>query len=239
MTQSRKSDDSPFLVSRSRRARRAPDANRERLYRVALRRIRNDGFDDTTVSAITRESDVAKGTFFNHFPTKEHLLARVLDEMMEKAFRIAGAGGPGPDAIAGAADALALEFAGDPPLARAIVPRLALLPPPPSTGDDGRQGPEASGSSSGTPGLGEAVPGPERLRRWIRDQLLASLRVAVPLEETDDQTLSVLLLAAFEVTVREWLHATNGEPPFPRKLLHGRIAYLLASAGFPRPSTPS
>jgi len=224
-------DDRPFLVSPARRARRAPSEIRERIYRVALRRIRAHGYDDTPVSGITRESDVAKGTFFNHFPTKEHLLARALDEMLDRVFRSATRDHVGSDAIARALDDLALELAGDSPLARALIPRTGLLPPP--TGSrSGNPGSEVEGDSREG---AETLPGLERLRRWIRDRLGESLHIAVPLEETDHQTLSVLILAAFEATLREWLSATGGEPPFPRRLLHGRVAYLLVSAGLPRP----
>jgi AcrR family transcriptional regulator len=219
------SPERPFLVSPKRRARRSPDQIRERIYRVALRRIRELEFDDTPVSGITREADVAKGTFFNHFPTKEHLLSRVLHEKMDRVFvRVIERIG-GTDAIAAALDDLALELAGDPPLARAIVPRLPTLPPP------------ATGSNATDE---ESPPeGSERLRRWIRDRLAESLQIAVPLEDVDDETLSVLLLATFEVTLRDWVSSAKGDPPFPRGLLHDRIAYLLVSAGFSRPPAPS
>jgi AcrR family transcriptional regulator len=221
------SGNRPFLVSAAQQGRPSPSQVRERLYQISLGAIRNQEFDSVPVSRITGESGVAKGTFFNYFPTKEHLLARVLDEMMDRAFQGEEGGPAGTDAIAAALDGLTGELADDPPLARAIIPRMAILPPPPRTMDadtDGSQ-PPPSGS--------------ERLRRWIRDRLAESLRISVPLEEADDQTLSVLLLATFEITLREWLATTHGEPPFPRRLLHGRIAYLLSSAGFPRPPQPT
>lgn len=202
---------------RTRRTRKSPDEIREILFGIALRRFRSAGFAATPVSAITREADVAKGTFFNHFPSKEHVLARALDEMMDRALGAAVRSATGPDAIAAGLDNLGLELAGDPHLARALVPRMALLP---------------------LPGISDVPEGPERLRRWIRDRLGESLRVAVPLEDTDEQTLSVLLLSVFEGTLREWVATTGGEPPFPRRLLHGRVAYVLASAGFPRPGLP-
>ena len=36
------------------------------------------GFDQTTVEEITRAADVGKGTFFNYFPTKEHVLGYLI-----------------------------------------------------------------------------------------------------------------------------------------------------------------
>src|SRR6266478_5478282 len=57
----------------SRRARRSADL-RERLFRAALALFGKKGYAETTVEDITEAADVGKGTFFNYFPTKEHIL---------------------------------------------------------------------------------------------------------------------------------------------------------------------
>jgi AcrR family transcriptional regulator len=57
-----------------RRARRQAEI-RERLVRSALRLFAERGFTATTVEEITNLADVGKGTFFNYFPSKEHVFA--------------------------------------------------------------------------------------------------------------------------------------------------------------------
>jgi len=57
-----------------RRERRQRET-RERIYRAALELFAERGFMETTVEEITEAADVGKGTFFNYFPTKEHVLA--------------------------------------------------------------------------------------------------------------------------------------------------------------------
>lgn len=69
--------------ARERSSRRAGESRRERhraeirqrLYRAALKLFAERGFLETTVEDITDAADVGKGTFFNYFPTKEHILA--------------------------------------------------------------------------------------------------------------------------------------------------------------------
>ena len=56
-----------------RRQRRSADI-RERLFRGALELFAQKGFAETTVEDITEAADVGKGTFFNYFPSKDHIL---------------------------------------------------------------------------------------------------------------------------------------------------------------------
>src|SRR2546428_7513455 len=56
-----------------RRQRRSAEI-RERLFRAALQLFAQKGFLETTVEDITEAADVGKGTFFNYFPSKDHIL---------------------------------------------------------------------------------------------------------------------------------------------------------------------
>jgi AcrR family transcriptional regulator len=53
---------------------RGKTERRERLYEAALELFRSQGYEATTVADITRRAGVAKGTFFNYFPTKDAVL---------------------------------------------------------------------------------------------------------------------------------------------------------------------
>jgi AcrR family transcriptional regulator len=59
--------------SDGRRQRRSAET-RQRLFRAALDLFARKGFTKTTVEDITEAADVGKGTFFNYFPSKDHIL---------------------------------------------------------------------------------------------------------------------------------------------------------------------
>jgi AcrR family transcriptional regulator len=64
---------SAAVPTSDRRQRRSADI-RERLFRSALELFAQKGFAETTVEDITEAADVGKGTFFNYFPSKDHIL---------------------------------------------------------------------------------------------------------------------------------------------------------------------
>jgi AcrR family transcriptional regulator len=70
-TQSRKM---PALPETGRRQRRREETS-ERIFMAAMELFSCKGFAHTTVEEITRAADVGKGTFFNYFPSKEHVLS--------------------------------------------------------------------------------------------------------------------------------------------------------------------
>jgi len=58
----------------SNRRERQSVERRERLFRAAMDLFARKGFAETTVEDITNAADLGKGTFFNYFPSKEHIL---------------------------------------------------------------------------------------------------------------------------------------------------------------------
>ncbi len=68
---------------KSRRARRQAET-RARILGAALELFGRQGFAATTVEQITEAADVGKGTFFNYFPTKEHVLSGLAEGQVAK-----------------------------------------------------------------------------------------------------------------------------------------------------------
>ena len=67
----------------SRRARKAAET-REALLRAGLNLFAERGLSGVTVEDITEAADVGKGTFFNYFRSKEHVLAALGDLQLGK-----------------------------------------------------------------------------------------------------------------------------------------------------------
>src|SRR5512146_2112996 len=67
------------VAPQGRRERRAAET-RIRLFRCALALFAEHGLPNVTVEDITEAADVGKGTFFNYFETKDHVLLRFRDK---------------------------------------------------------------------------------------------------------------------------------------------------------------
>ena len=69
--------------SMSRRQRRSAET-RLRLFRCALQLFAERGLPNVTVEDITEAADVGKGTFFNYFETKDHVLSVMAEIQLGK-----------------------------------------------------------------------------------------------------------------------------------------------------------
>jgi AcrR family transcriptional regulator len=65
---------------------------RERLTSAAMALFRERGFESTTIEEIAERADVAKGTFFNYFPTKHGVLAEYYSQLAQEFLRLAREG---------------------------------------------------------------------------------------------------------------------------------------------------
>jgi len=107
-----------------RRERRAAET-RLRLFRCALRLIAERGFTSVTVEEITEAADVGKGTFFNYFATKDHVLGVMSEIQLGKVSEAAERAGEGKQTIHTVLRRLMLRLAEEPgrspELARALI----------------------------------------------------------------------------------------------------------------------
>ena len=61
---------------------------RDRITAAALRLFEEKGVADTSVASIIKEADIAHKTFFNHFPSKDHLLQYIVGTFSDYAYSI-------------------------------------------------------------------------------------------------------------------------------------------------------
>jgi AcrR family transcriptional regulator len=124
-------------ISNTRPWVRGPEANelpryerkkaqtRERIYRAALKLFAEQGLQATTVDEIVAAADVAKGTFFNYFRSKEEVFAVFIEIQLGKVARAAKQARKGGasirDVLRRTFQALGEEAGGSPHLARALV----------------------------------------------------------------------------------------------------------------------
>ena len=112
----------PKAVSGRRERRR--EETRERIFRSALRLFAERGWATVTIEDITEAADVGKGTFFNYFPTKEHIFSafgRIQVSKIEAATRRARQGVPVRQVLLELPAQLAEEPGRSPQLVRAIL----------------------------------------------------------------------------------------------------------------------
>jgi AcrR family transcriptional regulator len=73
-------------LTRPNRRERRREETRQRLIEAALALMHQKPFEQVTVEEITELADVAKGTFFTYFPTKEHLLHAYMRDLADEVY---------------------------------------------------------------------------------------------------------------------------------------------------------
>lgn len=61
---------------------------REKITNAALKLFEQHGVAETSVAAIIVEADIAHKTFFNHFPSKDHLLQHIVNSYSTHAYSV-------------------------------------------------------------------------------------------------------------------------------------------------------
>jgi AcrR family transcriptional regulator len=118
------SESLPHLQGMGRRQRRAAET-RLRLFRCALQLFAERGFPSVTVEDITEAADVGKGTFFNYFESKDHVLGVMAEIQLGKVREAVTLAESGKQTIHSVLHRLFLRVAEEPgrspELARALI----------------------------------------------------------------------------------------------------------------------
>jgi AcrR family transcriptional regulator len=116
--------DSGLEPELGRRNRRAAET-RLRLFRAALGLFAERGFSSVTVQEITEAADVGKGTFFNYFESKDHILGVMAEIQLSKVHEAVRLSLTGKHSIRSVLHHLALRLVEEPGrspgLARAVI----------------------------------------------------------------------------------------------------------------------
>ena len=59
---------------------------RDKITDAALKLFEENGITDTSLASIIKEADIAHKTFFNHFPSKDHLLQHIVQSQSHHAY---------------------------------------------------------------------------------------------------------------------------------------------------------
>ncbi len=97
---------------------------RQRIYQAALELFAKHGLTATTVDQITARADVAKGTFFNYFRSKEQVFAYFIELQLGRVGEALAAvqqGRPVRPVLRRAFQRLGGEIGGSPKLAQALI----------------------------------------------------------------------------------------------------------------------
>jgi AcrR family transcriptional regulator len=173
-------------VAEGRRERRKREL-RARIYECARELFLSQGFEATTVAQIAEAADVAQGTFFNHFASKQALLQEItlevsdhLEGMVTRQLRREV---PAPERILGFAVSVATDIGEARGLARDVL--LELL------------------SSSARPG--EAYPYLARAHGPFCELIRQGQARGEIRDDLDADFLSEIVLGSLNVAVTHWV----------------------------------
>jgi AcrR family transcriptional regulator len=172
--------------SPSRRERRRLEV-RERILEAALRLFETQGYESTTVTEIVRHADIAYGTFFNHFPSKLHLLRELSDRSLQDVFeRVEEARkqpGSFADHLVALFDSSAQKAEDKGPRMRKLIRTMMELALPETAGSDDR-----------------------RIRLAFRQVLEDGLEAGELREGVDLDTLCEVVVGTWYSIFRSWVH---------------------------------
>ena len=180
---------------------------RRQIYDTAVEHFVAHGYEATTVRQITEALGLAKGTFFNHFPSKEHVVAEWYDGITRRSLKKAH-----KRKTATAEEAIGSLFA-DMASQATQVPELLVAK-----------------SSHGThPLLVEAERAQvEGLLGFLREQCQDAVEQGEMAADSDVDDFCALLVAVLTGTSRGWV-TSDPRFDFPQ-VIRRRVAFLFRAS---------
>lgn len=83
-----KAGSTPDSRAGSPRRQRRRERNKAELRDAARECFRDMGYADTTIGQITERADVAHGTFYNYYDTKDEVFSEIVEEMLDELFTV-------------------------------------------------------------------------------------------------------------------------------------------------------
>lgn len=181
----------------------------QRLLTSALALFREHGVEVTTVNEITQAAGTAKGTFFNYFPTKEHVLVAYYDDLLVRALNDASERRRSTSAEARISQLLSA-------CARAIEPDIELA----------RALLRALFSSEIVKQSDRDIE--HRLQKLLRSELEEGIEQRELRSDLELEVFVSLLLGALSTSIQDWV-LDGGETDLHRTLL-GKLGVLFRAA---------
>jgi AcrR family transcriptional regulator len=106
------------------RVQRRRQETSEKIFIAAVELFSRKGFAHTTVEEITKAADVGKGTFFNYFPSKEHVLGYLVSRqqgIVREHQALALEGMKSPEVLTSLGRSLMLLPGKSPQMARSLI----------------------------------------------------------------------------------------------------------------------
>jgi len=180
---------SPAAIGR--RERRAAET-RLRLFRSALGLFAERGFPNVTIEDITEAADVGKGTFFNYFESKDHILSVMAEIQIGKVREAASLASTGKrtvqSVLLGLLRGLSEEPGRSPDLARALI-----------------------ASFLASEGVRNIIESNMQRGRWVIAEVIAAGQSRGEIDpRLDTERVAIQFLQAFAGTMLFW--SLHGEP---------------------------
>jgi AcrR family transcriptional regulator len=203
-------------IQPTRRERRRLEI-RERILEVALALFETQGYEATTVNEIVSQSDIAYGTFFNHFPSKLHLLRDALDVSLQGMFEdveeVRKLPGTAAEHLVLLFEKAAANAEAKGPQARGLISAMIAMAFPENAGSDDR-----------------------RIRLAFRSVLEDGLSAGDVRDDVDLDTLAEVVVGTWYSMFMSWVHYDD----YPlRERAASAARFLAASVAAPTPCPPS